>query len=104
MVVATMTFYRVVETNQRDGSLAFLVPNLSETEFSPYLSELRTSGASSVQNLSASDLVTFPSLPPRKDRNTDELRQASLRSQPRRARQERDCWRKSLLVSLHHTS
>ena len=83
---------------------AFPVPNLSETEFSPYLSELRTSGASSAQNLSASDLVIFRSLPPRKDRNTDELRQASLRSQSRRARRARVCWRKSLLVSLHHTS
>ena len=36
------------------------------------------SGASSAQNLSASDLVIFRSLPPHKDRNTDELRQASL--------------------------
>jgi hypothetical protein len=61
-------------------------------------------GASSAQNLSASDLVIFRSLPPRKDRNTDELRQASLRSQSRRARRARVCWRKSLLVSLHHTS
>src|ERR1022692_4043483 len=43
----------------------FPVPNLSETEFSPYMSELRTSGASSAQNLSASDLVIFRSLPPR---------------------------------------
>src|SRR5579872_1451565 len=47
------------------------------------------SGASSAQNLSASDLVIFRSLPPRKDRNTDELRQASLRSQSRRARRTR---------------
>jgi hypothetical protein len=49
-------------------------------------------------------LVIFRSLPPRKDRNTDELRQASLRSQSRRARRPRVCWRKSSLVSLHHTS
>src|ERR1019366_3385296 len=81
---------------------AFPVPNLSETEFSPYLSERRV--ASSAQNLSAGDLVRFRSLPPPKDRNTDELRQASLRSQSRRARRARVCWRKSLLVSLHHTS
>ena len=57
---------------------AFIVSNLSETEFSPYLSELRTSGASSAQNLSASDLVIFRSLPPRKDRNTDELQQGKM--------------------------
>ena len=41
-----------------------------KTEFSPYLSELRTSGASSAQNLSASDLVIFRSLPLHKDRNS----------------------------------
>jgi hypothetical protein len=35
-------------------------------------------------------LVTFRS-PPRKDRNTDELRQASLRSQSGRARRARVC-------------
>jgi hypothetical protein len=60
---------------------------------------LSPSAASSAQNLSPSDLVVFRSLPPRKDRNTDELRQASLRSQSRRARRVRVCWRKSLLVS-----
>ena len=38
------------------------------------------SSASSAQNLSASDSVIFRSLPRRKDRNTDELRQASLQS------------------------
>ena len=65
---------------------------------------LLPSGASSAQNLSASDLVIFRSLPPHKDRNTDGLRQASLRSQSRRARRARVYWRKSLLVSLHHTS
>ena len=74
----------------RPETSAFPVPNLTETEFNPYLSEFRRVEASA-QNLSASDLEIFRSLPPRKDRNTDELRQASLRSQSRRARLARVC-------------